>query len=92
VRYGLQLLNRWAQGETNPWADADWEASWKRTTVSEDQWNSLRQDLRRESGAWRDAVAARGDWDDLAASGALASAAHTAYHLGAIRQILATQG
>jgi hypothetical protein len=28
-------------------------------------------------------------WDDIAAAGALASAAHTANHLGAIRQILA---
>jgi hypothetical protein len=92
VLYGLTLLNRWAQGETNPWADADWEASWKRGTVSEDQWNSLRQELRKACDAWQEAVKARNDWDDTAASGALASAAHTAYHLGAIRQILATQG
>jgi hypothetical protein len=92
VLYGLRLLNRWAQGEANPWADADWDAAWKRTAVSDSEWNTLRQDLRRECDAWREAVASRGNWDDLAASGALASAAHTAYHLGAIRQILATQG
>ena len=35
------------------------------------------------------AAATRATWDDLSAAGALASAAHTAYHLGAIRQILA---
>jgi hypothetical protein len=92
VMYGLQLMNRWAQGEENPFADADWEAAWKRTTVSESEWNTLRQDLGCEASAWRKAVAARTDWDDLAASGAMASAIHTAYHLGAIRQILATQG
>jgi hypothetical protein len=35
-------------------------------------------------------MARRTSWDDLSAAGALSSAAHTAYHLGAIRQILAT--
>jgi hypothetical protein len=86
------LLNRWAAGEANPWADADWEASWKRGTVNAEQWRTLRDNLRREAAAWRKAVAARDEWDDVAAAGAIASAAHTAYHLGAIRQILAAMG
>ena len=34
VVYGLSLLNRWAQGE-NPFDDADWAASWKKTSVTE---------------------------------------------------------
>jgi hypothetical protein len=89
VRYGLSLLNRWAGGEANPFAGADWEASWRRTKVSEPEWRKLRDELRREADAWRKHVTARTDWDDLAAAGSLASAAHTAYHLGAIRQILA---
>jgi hypothetical protein len=89
VRYGLSLLNRWAAGETNPFADADWEASWRRTSVSEDQWRQLCDELRRQAENWRKHVAARTDWDEVPAAGALSSAAHTAYHLGAIRQILA---
>jgi hypothetical protein len=92
VHYGLTLLNRWACGEANPWADADWDASWKRGHVTEEPWQSLRQALRHEVQAWQKVVASRTDWGDLAASGALASAAHTAYHLGAIRQILAGLG
>jgi hypothetical protein len=92
VRYGLSLLNRWAGGESNPWAGADWDASWKRTTVSAEEWRRLRAELRREADAWRKHAAARTDWNDLTAAGALASAAHTAYHLGAIRQILAALG
>jgi hypothetical protein len=92
VHYGLTLLNRWANGEANPWSDADWEASWQRGVVSEIQWQTLRNALRREFDSWRNAVRKRSDWDDMAASGALGSAAHTAYHLGAIRQILATFG
>jgi hypothetical protein len=89
VRYGLELLTRWDAGEENPWATADWEASWRRTTVDEVQWRTLRDGLRREAEAWQRAVTRRTDWSDLAAAGSLASVAHTAYHLGAIRQILA---
>ena len=89
VHFGLTLLNRWAAGEANPWANADWNASWQRTTVTADQWQSLRDNLRRQADTWRKAVAGRTDWDDVTAAGALSSAAHTAYHLGAIRQILA---
>jgi hypothetical protein len=92
VHYGFTLLNRWAAGEANPFADADWNASWQRTTVSDDQWRALRDNLRRQAETWRKAVAARSEWDDVSAAGALSSAAHTAYHLGAIRQILAAMG
>lgn len=89
VHFGLALLNRWAAGEANPWADADWSVSWKRAVVTDDQWKTLRDNLRRAALAWQQAVQIRTDWDDITAAGALSSAAHTAYHLGAIRQILA---
>jgi hypothetical protein len=89
VHYGLTLLNRWAAGEENPWADADWNASWKRTAVTDDQWKTLRENLRREADKWKHVVATRTDWDAMTAAGALSSAAHTAYHLGAIRQLMA---
>jgi hypothetical protein len=92
VHFGLTLLNRWAAGEENPFAGADWNASWKRGTVTEEQWRTLRENLRREAERWRQFVAAREEWDDLTASGALSSAAHAAYHLGALRQILAAMG
>lgn len=89
VHYGLSLINRWIAGEENPWATADWEASWKRGQVTQDEWNSLRERLRHEVKAWQQAVAVKQDWNDMSAAGAIASVAHTAYHVGAIRQILA---
>jgi hypothetical protein len=92
VHYGFTLLNRWAAGEANPWADADWDASWKHTTMTDEEWRSLCDSLRQHAASWRNAVAARSEWNDISAAGALASAAHTAYHLGAIRQILASMG
>jgi hypothetical protein len=89
VHYGFTLLNRWASGEENPWADADWNASWQRKTVTDAEWRTLRDKLRREAEAWQKAVRARTEWDDITAAGALSSVAHTTYHVGAIRQILA---
>lgn len=86
--YGLAMLNRWAAGDPNPWAGADPNASWNRTTVSEEQWRTLRAAFRQESGKWRDLVATRTNWDNMSATVAISTAVHTAYHIGAIRQIL----
>ncbi len=67
VCFGLSLLNRWAAGEANPWADADWNASWQRTTVTDEQWRALRERLRQETEKWRKVVATRANWDDMGA-------------------------
>lgn len=92
VHYGLSLLNRWAAGEPNPWATADWTASWRRDRVTDDEWRTLRDRLAQAAADWQKSVRSRHDWDTMSASGAIASAAHLAYHLGAIRQILAAHG
>jgi hypothetical protein len=86
LRYGLALLNRWAQGE-NPWHDANYAVSWKRQHVNEDEWRALREALTKEARAWIDACSTRRDWDALDMTEAFASVVHLAYHLGAIRQI-----
>jgi hypothetical protein len=89
LHFGLAILNRWAAGDANAFAGADWNASWKRTTVTDAEWRTLRDRLRQEAEKWRKMVATRTNWDDMGASAALSTAAHTAYHFGAIRQILA---
>jgi len=86
VRYGLWLLNRWAGGE-NPWGDADWTASWRKTSVSEPEWTQLRAALRDEARRWTNALATPRDVSELELNGIIGSIAHVAYHLGAIRQI-----
>jgi hypothetical protein len=83
------MLNRWATGDPNPWAGTDPNASWSRPTVSEEQWQALRDAFRKETKAWREVVATRTNWDGTAATIAISTAVHTAYHIGAIRQILA---
>jgi hypothetical protein len=89
LHFGLSILTRWLAGEENPWAGADWNESWQQSSVGENEWRSLLQDLRKEADRWRKAVDSLAEWDDTKASAALSTIAHTAYHLGALRQILA---
>jgi len=87
LRYGFELLNRWARGE-NPFADANWGASWRMQEVTDDEWRELIATLEREARAWMSALSLRQDWDSTMVSGAMSSVAHLAYHLGAIRQVI----
>jgi hypothetical protein len=86
LSYGLNLLNRWSRGE-EPFATADYSASWQRTSVSEPEWASRQEILRREAYTWREAIARRSQFSKTEATLLLASVAHLAYHLGAMRQI-----
>lgn len=86
LRYGLSLMNRWSGGE-NPFDDADWSASWRKTTVAEDEWRTLRGELRTEAERWSTALSAPREVEEIELNGMIGSVAHLAYHLGAIRQI-----
>jgi hypothetical protein len=86
LRYGLELLNRWARGE-DPWHDANFAASWRRLDVDGAQWAALRQALAGEASAWTAACRDRREWNEFSITEAFASAVHMAYHLGAIRQM-----
>lgn len=86
LRYGLELLNRWSRGE-DAFTDADYSASWRRLTVSDSEWATLRDRLRVEASAWLDVVRKPRELSDFDLTGVVASVAHLAYHLGAIRQM-----
>ena len=87
LRYGLSLMNRWAREGGDPFADATWDAAWKMSAVDAAQWDEIREGLRHEARQWREALNAPRDTGDVELSGMIASIAHLAYHLGAIRQI-----
>ena len=90
VRYGLSLMNRWATEGGNPFADAQWDEAWKTSTVNDVQWVEIRTGLRDEAMRWLEAIGAPRDVELVELSGMIASIAHLAYHLGAMRQIAAT--
>ena len=87
VRYGLGLMNRWSDGDPDPWSSADWTASWRRTTVTEEEWAALREQLRGETRRWHKVLQTPRKMSALELNGVIASVGHLAYHLGAIRQI-----
>lgn len=89
VAYGLSLMNRWAREGGNPFADATWDAAWKTSVVADQEWKQIRDDLRTQAGRWRESLATPRDAQEIELRGMIASIAHLAYHLGAIRQIAA---
>jgi hypothetical protein len=87
LRYGLSLLNRWMAGVPAPFQEMDWTASWKIRGVSEAEWQALRDGLRREAGAWVEALRTPREVNAVELGWMAGSVAHVAYHLGAIRQM-----
>ena len=85
--YGFELLTRYASGEEDAFATADYSRSWERVTVSPDEWEQLRSRLAGGLGRWRETVAQLDPGVQLHVTGAISSIVHLAYHLGAIRQI-----
>jgi hypothetical protein len=93
LRYGLSLMNRWAAEGGNPFADATWDAAWKVAAVSDPEWQEIRDALRGEAARWLEVLRAGREVSEIELCGMIGSVAHTAYHLGAIRQIsAATRG
>jgi hypothetical protein len=86
LRYGISLMNRWATGE-DPFSDADWGVSWRRTQVDEREWVQLRADLREETHRWLQALRRPRELDEVELNGVIGSVVHLAYHVGAIRQM-----
>lgn len=87
VRYGLSLLNRWANEGGNPFADAKWDEPWTIAGIDAVQWQEIRNGLYEETERWLDALGALREVSDVELSWMIGSIAHLAYHLGAIRQI-----
>ena len=87
LRYGIALMNEWRSGVENPWAGADWTESWRKTAVSDDEWRQLRTELRDETHEWLRALGSARELDERQLTYMMASIAHLAYHLGAIRQM-----
>ena len=87
VRYGLSLMNRWGREGGNPFADARWDEAWKVSTVEDGAWAEIRSGLRDETQRWLEVLRSPREVMDIELTGMIASIAHLAYHLGAIRQI-----
>jgi hypothetical protein len=85
LRYGLSLMNR-GRRRRDP-RDATWDEAWETVDVDAPTWKEIRNGLREEAARWLTVLSARRDVSEMELTGMIASIAHLAYHLGAIRQI-----
>jgi hypothetical protein len=85
VLFSLELATQRLRGE-NP--EADWDGSWEPSVVDADDWDRIRQQIREASTTLRKTIEQGTRWEPLAFKGIIATVAHTAYHLGALRQLL----
>jgi hypothetical protein len=88
VLYGIELANRALGGEEGVFEGADWNRAWQVESVSEDQWRDLVSRLEAQSKLFIGQAARPREWSEDLLTGAFEVAAHTAYHLGAVRQML----
>lgn len=85
LRWAIQLANDYFAG-IEP--TSDWSESWGVAKVDAAAWDGLRNELRKAGAKLLENILGGQDWDDdMAMTGALASYGHTAYHLGALRQL-----
>ncbi|MDQ3322158.1 MAG: hypothetical protein M3525_06980 [Acidobacteriota bacterium] len=66
----------------------DWDESWLVKTVDEAEWNLLKENVRRDYQTVIQTFKAIEIWDDDKVADAMSIVVHTAYHLGAMRQIM----
>ena len=87
IRFYIRVLNAYIDGVN---ADKiDWKQSWLTHTVTDVEWDGIRASLRDDYQALLAHLESIENWDaDRPLGGALAIVVHTAYHLGAIRQMM----
>lgn len=85
LRFYLLALLEFMNGRTEK---VNWNKSWLVTTVDEIDWKLLKENVRRDYEIVIETFRQIEDWDDEKVGDAMAIVVHTAYHLGAIRQII----
>lgn len=85
IRFGLEYCNDTVRGND---ADSDWDSSWGTTTVDDARWEEIKRQTREQYEALMSFIRENDDWSpkNMIAE-VFGIVAHTAYHLGAIKQM-----
>lgn len=88
VAFFLEVIERFMRDPNSP--RADWSEVWRTvSSVSPGEWQSIQAELRTNYQAMREYIESMQEWpDEIAIGTAMAIIAHSAYHLGEIRQAL----
>lgn len=85
ARYYVDVLHNFLAGRDQT---VDWNESWRVTQLDTAEWDSLKGDLRRAYDSLVEMLQSVEEWSDDPVGDSMAIVVHTAYHLGAIRQLL----
>jgi hypothetical protein len=86
TRFYIDVLMGGLQGKE--YGKIDWKESWLLQTVSEEEWQTLKDKLKGQYKELMGLLESFNIWDDYKVGDPMAILAHTAYHLGAIRQLI----
>ena len=81
----LRAMERYFEGFTGK---TDWTESWTVQSLSEPEWDALQAQLRDDYRRVTQKIHAVTDWDEDALDFAMTVTIHSAYHLGAVRQLV----
>jgi hypothetical protein len=88
VAFYLEVIERFMRDPKSP--QADWGEVWRTvSSVTPEEWQSIQAELRTNYQAIRRYLESVQEWpNEMAVGTAMAIIAHSAYHLGEIRQAL----
>ncbi|MBH0174237.1 hypothetical protein IHV09_11745 [Fictibacillus sp. 23RED33] len=85
IRYHMWGTNEWLYEGTFP--TMDWNKSWEIHRVSEEEWLSIQAGLQHEYHRLLEKINHM-EWNEDLANEVVGSLAHSAYHLGAMQQMI----
>ena len=85
ARFYLVTLVEFMNGRTEK---VNWDESWLVKKVNETEWKLLKENTRRDYEVVTETFRTIENWNEDNIGEAIAIVAHTAYHLGAMRQIM----
>ena len=84
AKFYLDRLCEFISGQNEP---VNWEDSWLIETVNDEEWEALQGSVRKAYEKTLICLAEEREWNQMQVGMAIGMVAHTAYHLGAIRQL-----
>ncbi len=85
ARFYLELLDNYLNKDLRV---VDFNQSWRVKTVGEDEWDALRENMAKVYRKVSETFQNNNEWALDTITVAMGIVAHTAYHLGAIRQMI----
>jgi hypothetical protein len=84
AKFYLDRICEFLHGQTEA---VNWEQSWLIETVVDEEWEALQGSVRKAYANTLKCLAEEREWSTMQVGMAMGMIAHTAYHLGAIRQL-----